>query len=99
MILLQANQIARLFGAEVLFENIQLEIARNSRIALVGRNGAGKSTLLKIIAGLESPDKGTIAKNKTATMGYLAQDTGLASQATVWEEMRWSVMGSMMPPP
>lgn len=87
MILLQANQIARLFGAEVLFENIQLEIASNSRIALVGRNGAGKSTLLKIIAGLESPDKGTIAKNKTATMGYLAQDTGLASQATVWEEM------------
>ncbi|ATF71257.1 ABC-F family ATP-binding cassette domain-containing protein [Enterococcus sp. FDAARGOS_375] len=87
MILLQANQIARLFGAEVLFENIQLEIASNSRIALVGRNGAGKSTLLKIIAGLESPDKGTIAKNKTATMGYLAQDTGLDSQATVWEEM------------
>ncbi|OTN77397.1 ABC transporter ATP-binding protein [Enterococcus sp. 8G7_MSG3316] len=87
MILLQANQIARLFGAEVLFENIQLEIASQSRLALVGRNGAGKSTLLKIIAGLESPDKGTIAKNKTATMGYLAQDTGLNSQATVWEEM------------
>ncbi|WP_430609972.1 ABC-F family ATP-binding cassette domain-containing protein [Enterococcus sp. DIV0876] len=87
MILLQANQIARLFGAEVLFEHIQLEIASQSRIALVGRNGAGKSTLLKIIAGIESPDKGTIAKNKNATMGYLAQDTGLNSQATVWEEM------------
>lgn len=87
MILLQANQIARLFGAEVLFENIHLEIASNARIALVGRNGAGKSTLLKIIAGLEAPDKGTIAKNKTATLGYLAQDTGLDSKATVWEEM------------
>ena len=73
MILLQANQIARLFGAEVLFENINLEIASHSRIALVGRNGAVKSTLLKIIAGIESPDKGTIAKNKTATLGYLAQ--------------------------
>ena len=53
MILLQANQIARLFGAEVLFENINLEIASHSRIALVGRNGAGKSTLLKIIAGIQ----------------------------------------------
>ncbi|KAF1302376.1 ribosomal protection-like ABC-F family protein [Candidatus Enterococcus willemsii] len=87
MILLQANQIARLFGAEVLFENIHLEISTRARIGLVGRNGAGKSTLLKIIAGLEAPDAGTISKNKTATLGYLAQDTGLHSNATVWEEM------------
>ncbi len=87
MILLQANQIARLFGADVLFENIQLEISTRARIGLVGRNGAGKSTLLKIIAGVEAPDAGTIAKNKTATLDYLAQDTGLVSDATVWEEM------------
>lgn len=87
MILLQANQIARLFGADVLFRNIHLEIASKARIGLVGRNGAGKSTLLKIIAGIEAPDEGNIAKNKTATLGYLAQDTGLASEATVWDEM------------
>ncbi|KAF1300800.1 MULTISPECIES: ABC-F family ATP-binding cassette domain-containing protein [Enterococcus] len=87
MILLQANQIARLFGAEVLFENIHLEISSHARIALVGRNGAGKSTLLKILAGIEAPDQGTIAKNKTATLGYLAQDTGLVSEETVWNEM------------
>ena len=49
MIILQVNQVARLFGAEVLFENIQMEIDSQSRIALVGRNGAGKSTLIKII--------------------------------------------------
>lgn len=87
MILLQANQIARYFGAEVLFENIQLEISSGARTALVGRNGAGKSTLLKILAGIEAPDKGTIAKNKQVTLGYLAQDTGLDSEETVWNEM------------
>ncbi|WP_301357958.1 ABC-F family ATP-binding cassette domain-containing protein [Enterococcus spodopteracolus] len=87
MILLQANQIARHFGAEILFENIHLEIQTGARIALVGRNGAGKSTLLKIIAGIEAPDLGNIAKNKTATLGYLAQDTGLDSTETVWNEM------------
>ncbi|EOS7999636.1 ABC-F family ATP-binding cassette domain-containing protein [Enterococcus hirae] len=87
MILLQANQIARHFGAEILFENIHLEISTGARIALVGRNGAGKSTLLKILAGIERPDEGTIAKNKAATLGYLAQDTGLDSAETVWNEM------------
>ncbi|PQC29552.1 ABC-F family ATP-binding cassette domain-containing protein [Enterococcus mundtii] len=87
MILLQTNQIARHFGAEILFENIHLEIQTGARIALVGRNGAGKSTLLKIIAGIEAPDLGNIAKNKTATLGYLAQDTGLDSTETVWNEM------------
>ncbi|MEQ6207776.1 ABC-F family ATP-binding cassette domain-containing protein [Enterococcus mundtii] len=87
MILLQANQIARHFGAEILFENIHLEIQTGARIALVGRNGAGKSTLLKIIAGIEAPDVGNIAKNKIATLGYLAQDTGLDSTETVWNEM------------
>ena len=45
MILLQAQQVARHFGADVLFENIDLDIQEHSRIALVGKNGAGKSTL------------------------------------------------------
>lgn len=87
MLLLQANQVARLFGADTLFDNIQLEISSGSRIGLVGRNGAGKSTLLKIIAGVDAPDKGAITKTKAATLGYLAQDTGLISEETVWNEM------------
>lgn len=87
MLLLQANQVARYFGADCLFENIHLEVASGARIGLVGRNGAGKSTLLKIIAGIEAPDEGTIIKNKKTTLGYLAQDTGLDSTETVWNEM------------
>lgn len=87
MILLQINQVARLFGAEVLFENMQLEIQSQSRIGLVGRNGVGKSTLLKIIAGIESPDKGTLTKTKNLSIGYLAQNSGLNSDTTVWNEM------------
>lgn len=87
MILLQANQVARHFGAEVLFDNIHLEIDSKSHIGLVGRNGVGKSTLLKIISGIENPDAGTVTKTKNMTMSYLAQDTGLNSEKTVWEEM------------
>ncbi|MBO0411555.1 ABC-F family ATP-binding cassette domain-containing protein [Enterococcus hulanensis] len=87
MILLQANQIARYFGADTLFENIHLEVASKARIGLVGRNGVGKSTLLKIIANIEAPDAGQVIKNKQASLGYLAQDTGLDSNETIWNEM------------
>ncbi|MEG0443947.1 MAG: ABC-F family ATP-binding cassette domain-containing protein [Carnobacterium sp.] len=87
MILLQVQHVARYFGADVLFENIYLEIQENARVALVGRNGAGKSTLLKMIAEIEQPDAGQIVKSKNITIGYLAQNTGLQSEKTIWDEM------------
>ena len=87
MILLQANNVMRRFGADVLFHDVNLQIQEHGRTALVGRNGAGKTTLLKMIAGITSPDEGTIAKNKDLTIGYLAQDQGLDSQNTIWAEL------------
>ncbi|WP_408869118.1 ABC-F family ATP-binding cassette domain-containing protein [Brochothrix campestris] len=87
MILLQVNQLTKRFGAEAILENIQLEIKTNDRIALVGKNGAGKSTLLKIIANQLSYDEGQISKPKDVTIGYLAQNTGLESTRTIWDEM------------
>ena len=87
MILLQGQNLARYFGETVLFENINMAIQTNERIALVGRNGAGKSTLLKILAGLEPTDAGNIAKRKSVTIGYLDQHTAVDSNKTIWEEM------------
>ncbi len=87
MILLQVQQVARYFGADTLFENVSLDVSENSRIALVGRNGVGKSTLLKMIIGNESPDAGQITKKKGLTIGYLAQNTGLESDKTIYAEM------------
>lgn len=87
MILLQANNVMRRFGADVLFHDINLQIQEHGRTALVGRNGAGKTTLLKMIAGITSPDEGTISKSKDLTIGYLAQDQGLDSQNSIWAEL------------
>lgn len=87
MILLQVQQISKFFGAEVILDNIKLEVKTGDRIALVGRNGAGKSTLLKIIAGKMSYDGGTISKPKSVEIGYLAQNTGLESSKTILDEM------------
>jgi ATP-binding cassette subfamily F protein 3 len=87
MILLQVNQISKFYGAEPILSKIKLEVQTRDRIALVGRNGAGKSTLLKIIAGHLSYDSGELIKPKDVTIGYLAQDTGLESSLSIWEEM------------
>ncbi|WP_242360722.1 ABC-F family ATP-binding cassette domain-containing protein [Limosilactobacillus antri] len=87
MILLQTNNVERRFGADVLFHDINLQIQEHGRTALVGRNGAGKTTLLKMIAGITSPDEGSISRTKELSIGYLAQDQGLDSQNTIWAEL------------
>ncbi|MGW6301011.1 ABC-F family ATP-binding cassette domain-containing protein [Peribacillus butanolivorans] len=87
MILLQINQLSKYYGAELILSNMKLEVQNKDRIALVGRNGAGKSTLLKIIAGQLSHDGGEIIKPKGVTIGYMAQDTGLESELSIWNEM------------
>ncbi|GKU85258.1 ABC-F family ATP-binding cassette domain-containing protein [Niallia sp. NCCP-28] len=87
MILLQVNQLSKYFGADLILSNIKLEVQTRDRIALVGRNGAGKSTLLKMIAGHLSYDSGEIIKPKTIEIGYLAQNTGLESTLSIWDEM------------
>lgn len=87
MILLQVNQLSKYFGADLILSNIKLEVQTRDRIALVGRNGAGKSTLLKMIAGHLSYDSGEIIKPKNIEIGYLAQNTGLESTLSIWDEM------------
>lgn len=87
MILLQVNQLNKYFGADHILSDIKLEIQSGDSIGLVGRNGSGKSTLLKIIAGQMSYDSGEIVKPKDVTIGYLAQDAGLESELSIWEEM------------
>jgi ATP-binding cassette subfamily F protein 3 len=87
MILLQVNQLSKYYGADLILSNIKLELQSRDRVALVGRNGAGKSTLLKMIAGHLSYDEGEIIKPKEVTIGYLAQNTGLESSLSIWDEM------------
>lgn len=87
MILLQAVEISKSFAAEPILSGINLQIQTGERIGLVGVNGAGKSTLLKIITGQLLPDSGDIRKGKDVQLGYLAQNSGLESDKTIWDEM------------
>ena len=87
MIIMQANNVERSFGATTLFKNISFEIDSKSRIGLVGPNGVGKSTLIKILTGQEEPTSGAIIKSKNITFGYIAQENNLNPEQTVYGEM------------
>src|ERR1035438_10666498 len=54
------NSISKQFGDFSALEDVSLEVPEGSLTALLGPSGYGKSTLLRIIAGLETPDAGTI---------------------------------------
>ncbi|PQP82893.1 multidrug ABC transporter ATP-binding protein [Paenibacillus sp. PCH8] len=85
--LLQVSGIIKRFGVDPILDGVNLQILERERIGLVGVNGAGKSTLLKIVAGEMSHDGGQIFKAKETTLGYLAQNSGLQSDRSIWEEM------------
>ena len=76
-LLLSARQISRRYGARTVLDSVDLRVASDVRIGLVGPNGSGKSTLLRILAGLESPDAGTVHRH--GTVGYLPQVIGTGS--------------------
>ena len=86
MILL-VDKIEKSFGARTLFSGASFQINPGERYALVGPNGAGKTTMLKIIMGLDSPDAGAVTYAKDVNMGYLEQETKLASDSTIIREV------------
>ena len=57
------------------------------KIAFVARNGSGKSTLLKIIAGLDTPDAGTIWVHKDIKVIMLQQDTHFEENKSIWDNV------------
>ncbi|WP_399083430.1 ABC-F family ATP-binding cassette domain-containing protein [Streptomyces sp. BBFR2] len=62
-------------GERVLFSGLDLVVAPGDVIGLVGANGAGKSTLLRLLAGLDTPEQGSLALSPpTATVGHLPQE-------------------------
>jgi len=52
--------IAKAFAGRPVLDDVSLSLEPGERLALVGPSGCGKSTLLRIVAGLESPDRGRI---------------------------------------
>ena len=82
---LQAENLSKRFGDQLLFENISFTIFEHQKVALIARNGTGKTTLMEILAGNDTPESGQITKTGDIKIGYLKQIPDLDDNLTVFE--------------
>ena len=91
---LQVENISKSYGDKVLFRNISFNINEGDKIALIAPNGTGKSSLLKILAGLDSSDRGGEIKfMKDIKVAFLDQNTSFDPNKTLFDEV-YSRLGS-----
>ena len=73
------------YGDRQLIDDLSISIPPGSIVGVIGPNGAGKSTLIKMIAGLETPDSGTIRLGETVKLAYADQSRTLDGDLTVFQ--------------
>jgi ATPase subunit of ABC transporter with duplicated ATPase domains len=86
---IQAKDISKAFGSNIVFAGINLAIDKGSRVVILGYNGAGKTTTLRILAGEEEPDTGEVEYGHGCKIGYFAQEHDtLDLDSTVLENLQ-----------
>ncbi|MEJ2470698.1 MAG: ABC-F family ATP-binding cassette domain-containing protein [Desulfuromonadales bacterium] len=93
------NNVAHGYDDLTVVEDVDLQVDRGERVALVGANGAGKSTLMRLLAGVEAPRRGCREEGHNLALAYFAQDQArtLDAGATVLEQMTRAAPFTMVP--
>lgn len=85
---IEAESLAKSYGRDPIFEDLNFSVPRGAIVGLIGPNGAGKTTLFKMIAGEEQPDAGTLKLGSTVQLSYVDQHRhDLNAENTVFEEI------------
>lgn len=84
---LQTENLSKSFGDLLVFQNITFGLFQNQRTALVAKNGTGKTTLLNIIAGVDTPDSGSVVFRNDLKVGYLPQIPNLNQSLSIVENV------------
>lgn len=86
---LTVRSLSKSFGSQTLFQNVDFEIKRGERVAIIGNNGTGKTTLLKIINSLIPADTGDIRLGAKVHIGYYDQEHQvLHMEKTLFDEIQ-----------
>lgn len=93
--MLEVTDISKRFGGTQALAGVSMAVNKGEVVALLGENGAGKSTLIKILAGVFTPDTGTIAYRgadmtphvRRMPVAFIHQDLGLIDWMTVAENI------------
>lgn len=96
MSLLTIEGIHKEFADKVLFDDITMTIHPGNRIGIIGVNGSGKSTFMKIIAGVETADRGTMQHPNDYRIRYLTQTVEFAPDQTILDALFTSETPSVL---
>ncbi|WP_432664302.1 ABC-F family ATP-binding cassette domain-containing protein [Wukongibacter baidiensis] len=87
MNIVSIENVSKHYGDKALFDEVSFNINDIDKMGLIGINGTGKSTLLKIIAGVETPDSGSITIPRGMRIEYLPQNPEFDPDVTVLEQV------------
>ena len=87
-LVVEAVSVCKSFEKQLLIDDLSFSLPAGGIVGVVGANGTGKTTLLKMIAGVESPDAGTLRIGETVSVAYVDQSRdALTDENTVWREI------------
>lgn len=82
---IKVSKLTKSYGSISVLDEISFQLEAKQKVGLVGANSTGKSTLLKILAGDIQEYSGDISYSHGVTLGYMPQDTSIASKETIYE--------------
>ncbi len=86
-VVITAEGVAKAYGDNLLYENMNFVLPPGGIIGVIGPNGAGKTTLFRMITGQEKPDAGKIIIGETVKLAYVDQNRPLDPNKTIWDEI------------
>lgn len=81
------EHLTKSYTERLLFDDTSFSMSEGDKVGLIGINGTGKSTLLKIVAGLEEPDEGSVARSRNLDIRYLPQTPVFEDEDTILESV------------